>query len=370
MTEAEVRLWFPWWAGEEERRLLGVAGAGDPWRGPALVVTGLEPEERAALARAGVLVAEGPLGAVLQGSREALADASGGLRPALREQVGRCLAALDPPPPRTLVCRDRTLRLGRRVLVMGIVNVTPDSFSDGGRYLDPEHAVAHARELVQAGADILDVGGESTRPGYTPVPAEEELRRVLPVVEGVLSLGVPVSVDTMKAAVARACLERGAHIVNDVWGLSRDPDMARTVAEAGAGVVIMHNQEGTGYRTLLGDVHGFLAAMVRRGEEAGISREQMMVDPGIGFGKTAAQSLEVLRRLPELKGLGLPILVGPSRKSFIGRHVPLPLREEGTAAAVALAVAGGAQVVRVHDVARMARVVRMAERVLFGPEEE
>ena len=260
---------------------------------------------------------------------------------------------------------------------MGILNVTPDSFTDGGRHFDPEAAVERARTLVAEGADLIDVGGESTRPGAEPVDAEEEMRRVLPVIE---RLGDPaaaplVSVDTSKAAVARAALEAGAHVVNDVTALRGDPDMAGVVAERGAGLVLMHMQ-GTPrtmqrrptYEDVIGDVAAFFEARRRHARRAGIADEQIVFDPGIGFGKTVGHNLELLRRLGEFARLGRPILVGPSRKSFIGTVLDLPVEErlEGTAAAVAAAVLAGAAIVRVHDVRAMRRVARLAEAIRRG----
>jgi dihydropteroate synthase len=257
---------------------------------------------------------------------------------------------------------------------MGVLNLTPDSFSDGGRFLDPDEAAVRARALADEGADLLDVGGESTRPGAAPVPAEEEIRRVVPVLERLRAAGfpVPVSVDTSKGAVARAALAAGAAMVNDVTALA-DPDLARAVAEAGVPVVLMHMrgaprdmQERAVYGDVAREVREELAGALARAARAGIPAGRVVLDPGIGFAKTAAQSLEVLARLRELGALGRPILVGPSRKSFIG-HVSgaaVGDRLPGTLAAVAAAVLGGAAFVRVHDVAaaRQAALVAAAIR--------
>src|SRR5262245_36474814 len=257
--------------------------------------------------------------------------------------------------------RDRVLTIGRRPLVMGIVNVTPDSFSDGGRYGSPEAAVAHGLELVRQGADLLDVGGESTRPGSQPVPLEEELGRVVPAVEALAArAGVPVSVDTAKAEVALRCLERGAQVINDVTALAGDPDMPAVVRRFGAGVVLMHMQ-GTPatmqlaprYDDVVADVARFLRERLEAVTAAGIDPAQVAVDPGIGFGKTAEHNLALLARLEELQALGRPLCLGVSRKGFLGRLLGRPLegRLAGSLAAVCHAQARGAvQVVRAHDV--------------------
>ena len=256
---------------------------------------------------------------------------------------------------------------GARTYVMGIINVTPDSFSGDGLAGDVSAAVAQARAFVEAGADLLDVGGESTRPGHEPVDEATELARVVPAVRTIAAaVSVPISVDTSKAAVAEAALEAGACVVNDVWALAADPRMAAVVAHAGVPVVLMHNQEGTHYRDLVPDVIAALAARVRFAEQAGIPRAQIIVDPGIGFGKTAEHNLEVIDRLDELKVLGLPILLGPSRKRFIGRilgDAPPEQRLEGTAAAVAIGITRGADIVRVHDVEAMVKVARVADAI-------
>jgi dihydropteroate synthase len=257
--------------------------------------------------------------------------------------------------------------------VMGVLNLTPDSFSDGGRFVDPAAAVARAFEIAAEGADLLDVGGESTRPGSAPVPLEEELRRVVPVLERLRDEGfpVPVSIDTSKAEVARAAVRAGAALVNDVSGLA-DPALAEFVAAAGLPLVLMHvrgtprdMQARAVYRDVAAEVREELAAVLRRAERAGVARDRILLDPGIGFAKTAPQSLELLARLPELGALGRPILVGPSRKSFIGHVTGAPVddRLPGTLAAVALAVQGGAAVLRVHDVAAARQAARVAAAI-------
>jgi dihydropteroate synthase len=276
----------------------------------------------------------------------------------------------------TLRAGGRELVLGERTAIMGIVNVTPDSFSDGGAFLDPEAAIAHGLRLAAEGADILDVGGESTRPGAAPVPADEERRRVVPVVRGLAArCALPISVDTTKAAVARAALDAGASIVNDVSALRFDPSLGPVVAAAGAALVLMHMQGDPRtmqveprYDDLLGEVRGELAAALARAAAAGVDPARTLVDPGIGFGKTLAHNLELLGRLGELAGLGRPILVGPSRKSFIGKITGAPPagRVEGTIAACCLAAARGAHAVRVHDVAAVRRALAVADAVLAG----
>jgi dihydropteroate synthase len=263
-----------------------------------------------------------------------------------------------------------------RTAVMGVVNVTPDSFSDGGRFLTPAAAVAHALALAAQGADLLDIGGESTRPGAAPVPEAEERDRVVPVIAGIRAAGctTPISIDTSKAAVARAACAAGADAVNDVSALTADPDMAATVASLGVPAILMHMrgdprtmQRDPAYANVVGEVTAYLEARVRQAVAAGIRREALAVDPGIGFGKTVRHNLLLLNHLDHLAGIGLPVVVGTSRKSFIARVLGDGLaddwgaREWGTAATVAWAVARGARVVRVHDVAAMARVVRMAD---------
>lgn len=266
-------------------------------------------------------------------------------------------------------CGGRTLELGHRTLIMGILNVTPDSFSDGGRYTDPGAAAERAWQLAAEGADLLDVGGESTRPGHAPVPAGEELGRVLPVIRRLVAEGypLPISVDTMKAAVAAAAIEAGAAMLNDVWGLQRDPELARVAARYQVPTVVMHNQSHTRYQDLMGDVVAYLRRSIELAGAAGLPADLILVDPGIGFGKAAAQSLDVQRDLRALTVLGRPILVGTSRKSHIGKvlgGLPPAQRLEGTAATVAICIANGADVVRVHDVRAMKRVAAVADAIV------
>jgi dihydropteroate synthase len=259
--------------------------------------------------------------------------------------------------------------------VMGIVNVTPDSFSDGGEFFDHEKAIEHGMELVRQGADVLDVGGESTRPGAEDVSLEEELRRVMPVVEGLAGVA-PVSIDTTKAQVARQAIQAGARIVNDVTALRGDPEMAGACAEAGVEVVLMHMlgtprtmQVDPRYDDVVGEVSEFLAVQAGLAEAAGIPREKLWIDPGIGFGKTVDHNLALLKATRTLSEMGLPVLVGPSRKSFIGKlsgDAPEPRRLGGTIAACLAAMEGGAAMVRVHDVGPVAQAVRVAAAIAAG----
>jgi len=266
-------------------------------------------------------------------------------------------------------CGHTTLSVGHRTLIMGILNVTPDSFSDGGCFTDPDEAVKHALHMLVEGADIIDVGGESTRPGATPVDADEELRRVLPVIAEIRRRAPEaiISIDTYKAAVADAALDAGANIINDVWGLMKDLEMAAVAARRNVPVVVMHNQEGTLYKNLVHDVIAALRRSIRRAVEAGLPPEMIIIDPGIGFGKTAVQNLDLLKELQALQVLGRPILLGTSRKSTIGKvlgGVPVEERLEGTAATVALGIAAGADIVRVHDVKAMKRIAMMTDAIV------
>lgn len=267
-----------------------------------------------------------------------------------------------------------TLPLGRRTLVMGIVNVTPDSFSDGGVHFDPDAAVRSALAMVEAGADILDVGGESTRPGADPLPIDEELRRVAPVIEAIARrANVPISIDTYKAGVAERALDLGAMIVNDISALAYDPGLAAVAARRKAPVILMHNRgrsakmyEFAEYGDVVADVSRELAARAGEAMAAGVARRAIVLDPGFGFAKRAEHSMAVLARLAELHALGFPILSGPSRKSFLqtglGERAP-GARIWGTAAAVTASVLAGAHIVRVHDVAEMVDVVRVADAI-------
>ncbi|HXG38260.1 MAG TPA: dihydropteroate synthase [Bacteroidota bacterium] len=259
--------------------------------------------------------------------------------------------------------------LSSRTHLMGILNVTPDSFSDGGKHLLPDQAVAHASRMVEEGADFVDVGGESTRPGSEPVSIEEELRRVIPVIERLAKeLPIPISIDTYKSRVAEAAMNAGATIINDISGMTFDDEMLNVAARYRATVVIMHMQgtpktmqQNPNYEHVTRDVGQFLEKQVQKARSAGI--RQIMVDPGIGFGKNLQHNLQLIRELGSFRSLGCPILVGPSRKSFIGAILDLPVdqRLEGTAAAVTACILNGAHVVRVHDVKEMKRVARVAD---------
>ena len=261
----------------------------------------------------------------------------------------------------------RRFEWGSRTYVMGIVNVTPDSFSGDGLGDDRQGAVAQGLRMVKDGADLLDVGGESTRPGHVPITTAEEISRTEAVVRDLArESGVPVSIDTYKIEVAEAAVAAGAMILNDIWGLTRSPALADLAASHGCALVVMHNQDSTDYAgDLMSEINRFLRESARLAMAAGVPRERVIIDPGIGFGKTAEQNWVVLRRLDELKALGQPILIGTSRKSFIGKLLDLPVTErvEGTAATVTAAVLRGADVVRVHDVEAMTRVVRAADHM-------
>jgi dihydropteroate synthase len=268
------------------------------------------------------------------------------------------------------VHRTGALPLGGRVLVMGIVNVTPDSFSDGGVFLDPGRAIACARDMALAGADILDIGGESSRPGHVTISADEEWARVEPVLAE-LAQGSelpPISIDTCKAEVAARALRSGASIVNDVWGVQRDPHMAKVAAESGAGIVLMHNRASVDPSIdIVADILRFLERSVRIATSAGVPEENIALDPGIGFGKTIDQSFQAVAALPRLKAMGFPVLLGLSRKAFIGAlsDPPAPTRQRlaGTLAANAFGSLHGADIIRVHDVAEHVQAVRMLERL-------
>ena len=291
--------------------------------------------------------------------------------------VSNALARWSEPPHDLALPDGRVLALGRRTHVMGIVNVTPDSFSDGGRFFDRGDAIAHGLRLAEEGADILDVGGESTRPGAAPVSDDDETERVLPVVEALAAkTTVPVSIDTTKAAVAKAALDAGAQIVNDVSAARFDAAMLPLVAQRRAPIVLMHMlgeprtmQKDPRYEDVVGEIAAFLDDRAEVAIANGVDRDRIVVDPGFGFGKTREHNLVLLQRLRELRCLGFPVLAGTSRKSFIGAtlgDLPVEERLEGTAATVALAVASGASIVRVHDVLAMRRVAAMVEGVLSG----
>ncbi|OUQ85861.1 dihydropteroate synthase [Brevibacillus brevis] len=270
---------------------------------------------------------------------------------------------------RELNCGQYVLPLGERTLVMGILNVTPDSFSDGGRYVDVEAALAQARAMVEAGADLIDIGGESTRPGSEAVDEATELDRVLPVIRMLSQeLSVPLSIDTYKAAVAERAIMEGAHIINDVWGAKRDPWMAEVAARLDVPIILMHNREDTDYHDFFPNYIKDLRESVQIALQAGVKQERIILDPGIGFVRTVEQNLETMRRLDDLVGLGYPVLLATSRKRMIGHVLDLPVDErvEGTAATVALGAAKGCHMVRVHDVKEMKRVTKMMDAMLKG----
>ncbi|WP_103997940.1 dihydropteroate synthase [Paenibacillus sp. UNC499MF] len=271
---------------------------------------------------------------------------------------------------RTFAAGETSFELGRRTLLMGILNVTPDSFSDGGSYTTVEHAVQHALSMVEEGADMIDIGGESTRPGHAPVSLQEELERVVPVIrELIRHVKVPVSVDTYKAEVARQAIEAGAHIINDVWGFQADPDMAGVAAQAGCPVILTHNRREAVYTDFLADVLQDLRESIDLALGAGVKKSNIILDPGIGFAKSYEQNLWLMNRLEAIAELGYPVLLGTSRKSMIRTTLGLPSDDvvEGTAATTALGIAQGCDIIRVHDVRAMKRVAVMTDAIVRGP---
>jgi len=282
----------------------------------------------------------------------------------LARTIANTAATAQKPAPEAL---SALFKLGRP-LVMGILNVTPDSFSDGGQFLDPQVAIAHAGEMAKQGADILDIGAESTRPygSAKPVSADDERTRLAPVLSAAVRLGLPVSIDTIKASIAAWALDQGAAIVNDVWGLQGDPNMAALVAERGVPVIVMHNRDAADPTIdIVADVVAFFSRSLEIAARAGITRENTVLDPGIGFGKTPEQSIVCIARLAEFKRFGLPLLVGASRKRFINSVMPSPPDERigGSIASHLLAVANGAAIVRAHDVAETVQALRVAAAI-------
>ncbi len=275
---------------------------------------------------------------------------------------------------RVFKCGDRALKLGEKTYIMGILNVTPDSFSDGGKFLDPEAAIDHAKLMVKQGADIIDVGGESSRPGSDPVSVKEERRRVLPVIRRLVKeLDVPLSIDTYKSEVAKEALEAGACLVNDISGLRFSPDMAAVAAGAKASVVVMHikgtpktMQKAPRYKNVVKEVMGQLKAQTDLARKAGVPKDRILVDPGIGFGKTVDHNCELIAEIGQLRKLGYPILIGTSRKTFIGKILGTEVddRLEGTIASNVVAVLGGVDFVRVHDVKEIKRALTMTDRLV------
>lgn len=270
-------------------------------------------------------------------------------------------------------CKNGPLTFGERTLVMGILNITPNSFSDGGRFNQMDLALEHASQMVAEGADIIDVGGESTHPGYQMIDTQEEIERIVPVIEALVKkINVPISIDTYKAEVAKRALAAGAGMLNDIWGFQFQgdqqggPKMAQLAAEYDCPVILMHNQNGTAYENLMGEVLLFLRKSIKIAENAGVKPDKIILDPGIGFGKDLDQNLEVMSRLEEFKSLGKPVLLGTSRKGMIGKVLDVPVTErvEGTGATCAIGIAKGVDIVRVHDVKEMVRVVKMTDAMV------
>jgi dihydropteroate synthase len=376
---------------KQEIRNIGVDTAGIPWLAPKAIFVTIKLENISPFAANIVkqeMLGKGGDAAVSRGTANLSIDKTDvlvmgtysqynrlihklalqpGILKEIGEEINRVLEVVVKGENSTFNCGKYKLALGEKTYVMGILNVTPDSFSDGNKYFTIDSAVKKAREMVEEGADIIDIGGESTKPGFKEVSALEEINRVVPVIERLTKeISVPLSVDTSKAMVAEKALQAGAHIINDIWGLQREPEMAQVVAEYDAGVVMMHNQNENTYKDLMGDIISFLRKSIEIAESAGIKRENMSVDPGVGFGKTLQHNLEVMRRLKELRTLGLPVLLGTSRKSMIGNVLDLPINErlEGTAATVTLGIANGVDIIRVHDVKEMTRVVRMTDAMV------
>ncbi|SKC39835.1 dihydropteroate synthase [Maledivibacter halophilus] len=267
-------------------------------------------------------------------------------------------------------CGKYELNLGTRTLIMGILNVTPDSFSDGGDYTQVDVAVKHAKAMASEGADILDIGGESTRPGAQEVDAAQELERVLPVVQRLVGeVDLPISVDTYKAKVAEEVLKAGAHIINDVWGLQRDPNIASVIAKYDAPVIIMHNRKNTEYKKdIIEEICDFFKKSIDIALKAGIKKENIILDPGIGFGKTPEQNMVIMSRLGEFNDLGYPVLLGTSRKSMIGKILDLPPKErvEGTLSTTVMGIIQGVDIVRVHDVKENVRAAKVTDAIVRG----
>lgn len=268
-----------------------------------------------------------------------------------------------------MVIGGKEFKDSNKTYIMGILNVTPDSFSDGGKWNCIEKAVSHASAMIEEGADLIDIGGESTRPGYTRIPEEEEIGRIVPVIEEITRrFDIPVSVDTYKSTVAKAALEAGASLVNDIWGLKYDPEMAGVIADSGRACCLMHNREEAKYTSFIEDLLKDMQETVEIAGKAGIKRENIILDPGIGFGKTYEMNLEAIRHLERLKELGFPVLLGTSRKSVIGLTLELWAEDrlEGTIATSVMAVWKGCSFIRVHDVKENKRAVQMTEAILYG----
>ncbi len=283
--------------------------------------------------------------------------------------IDKRLAAVNKMQQRNFEVGNRVFELGRRTYLMGILNVTPDSFSDGGLFNLVDKAVDHAYQMAEEGADIIDIGGESTRPGHQRVPFEEELERVMPVINALKKDGsfkLPLSIDTYKAKVAEAALDAGVEMLNDVWGLKADPDLALVASRFGVPVCLMHNRNNTEYEDLISEILADLEESASLALKAGIGCEKIIIDPGIGFGKNLSQNLEVMLYLKDFRNLGYPLLLGTSRKSMIGKILDLPVEErvEGTAATVAYGISAGADFIRVHDIKEMKRVIDMTDAMI------
>ncbi|WP_193603789.1 dihydropteroate synthase [Niallia nealsonii] len=268
---------------------------------------------------------------------------------------------------KTVKCGPYKLDYKNKTLIMGILNVNPDSFSDGGKYNRRDHALKHAIDMIENGADIIDIGGESTRPGYVEISIEEELERIIPIIEAISKeIDIPISIDTYKGRVAEEALTAGAHIINDIWGVKKDPLMASIAAEKKVPIILMHNREKQEYKNFIEDVLADIAESIQIAKNAGISESNIILDPGIGFAKNLQQNLEMMRSLDKLVELGYPVLLGTSKKSMIGNVLDLPIAErmEGTGATVCFGIQKGCQIVRVHDVKEMARMTRMMDALM------
>ncbi|MBN6889721.1 dihydropteroate synthase [Cytobacillus horneckiae] len=266
-----------------------------------------------------------------------------------------------------IICGPYTLDYSKKTLIMGILNITPDSFSDGGKFTDLQQAVLRAKELVEAGADIIDIGGESTRPGYEEISVEEEIARVVPVIKEIVKeVPVPLSIDTYKAEVAKQAIEAGAHIINDIWGAKADPEMAKIAARTNVPIVLMHNRNNEDYDSFFRDCMNDLYESVALVKAAGVKDENIIVDPGIGFAKDFNGNMEMMRHLDKLVAFGYPVLLGTSKKRMIGTVLDLPVNErmEGTGATVCYGIQKGCQIVRVHDVKEISRMAKMMDALM------
>jgi dihydropteroate synthase len=266
-----------------------------------------------------------------------------------------------------ITCGSYTLDYSKKTLIMGILNVTPDSFSDGGNYNRIDQAVEHALKMVEDGADIIDIGGESTRPGYKRISDEEEIERVVPIIEALIkNVNVPLSIDTYKSEVAKQAVKAGAHIINDIWGAKADPLMAAVAAEYQVPIILMHNRDNTNYQVFMRDVLNDLFESIALAKQAGVKDDMIILDPGIGFVRDLSQNLETMRNLDKIVSLGYPVLLGTSRKSMIGNVMQLPVSErmEGTGATVCYGIQKGCQIVRVHDVKEIARMAKMMDALM------